>query len=196
MKIVKGVYDQSQQMVMYRALCEVNRSLGLLWLLGCSTGYRVSDLLSTRSFCIISGTLRLVEGKTGKIRRMNLPSCVYGAVNDQISHFKLEPGALLFFSTKDRGRPISRQHVHRVFKETAEKLGMTGIGTHSMRKTYAYNVLLATKSFQHVQITLNHTYLSTTFLYLIDGLAAILPKPDRKGIPPASIVATALLPVG
>jgi len=176
---------------MYKGLHEASPSLGLLWLVGCSTGYRVSDLLLLRVSDTFSGTLHVVETKTGKLRIMRLPKRVYEAINDQIQRLGLERGDYLFFG-KTRDAPITRQHAHRVMRSVGLTLGLESIGTHSMRKTYAYNVLLATKSFDRVKMSLNHAYLSTTILYLIDGLTALLPKSGRLGIPPSSVVATAL----
>jgi len=186
LEIVKGVYDRKAQMAMYSAIRLENPALGLLWLVGCSTGYRVSDLLSLRVFCIDSGLVVARESKTGKIRRVELPKSIYEAVNDHTGHYRLTGDAFLFCG-RDPLKPISRQHAHRVFKKVGLNLGLADIGTHSMRKTFAYNVLVATRSFEFVKESLNHSYLSTTFLYLIDGLTAMLPKPNRYGIPPATV---------
>jgi len=192
MNIVKGVYDRKKQTEMHTALNMLNSSLALLWLVGVSTGYRVSDLLSMRAYSGKYDTLTIIEAKTGKTRIVRLPKRVAGEMCKHVRDNTLDDlGHFLFFG-RDRSTPITRQHAHRVFRSVGLSLGLDAIGTHSMRKTYAYNVLVATKSFQHVQFSLNHTYLSTTILYLIDGLTALLPKPGRLGIPPVSVVATSL----
>ena len=190
MEVVRGVSDQNLQMAMHKALCEINEALGLLWLVGCSTGYRVSDLLSLRVYQACTSPLFVLEAKTGKLRTMMLPECVQRAICHHIAHQNLTDSDAFLFQGRTKGKALSRQYAHRVFKEVGAGLGLADIGTHSMRKTYAYNVLLATRSFEQVQQTLNHAYISTTFLYLIDGLTALLPKSPQFGIPPASIVAS------
>lgn len=188
--MVKGVYDRRQQMAFFYALQPRSASLALLWLVGCSTGYRVSDLLKMTPMDVANGRAVIIESKTGKFRAMKLPPRVTEAVHVHILTNELDPMDPLFFG-RDRAASVTRQHAHRVFREIGLQLGLDAIGTHSMRKTFAWNVLLATKSFSVVQDALNHAYLSTTFLYLIDGLTAALPKPGRLGIPPSSIIAVA-----
>jgi len=143
-------------------------------------------LIGLKVFEVFSGSLRVVEGKTGKMRHMRFPESVREAVNVQIEHVGLRGEEYLFYG-RERGKPITRQYAYRVFKAVGEEMGLTGLGTHSMRKTYAYNVLLASKNFEHVKESLNHAYLSTTFLYLIDGLTALLPKAGKLGIPPSIV---------
>jgi len=185
MEIVRGVYDRRQQEKMHMALNASNSSLGLLWLVGVSTGYRVSDLLSTRPYDVKTGVLNITEAKTGKKRAMKLPPRVVDAILAHIDASDLDDHGHFLFYGREKTAAITRQHAHRVFKAVGAELGLDAIGTHSMRKTYAYNVLLATKSFPDVQKSLNHEYLSTTIFYLIDGLTELLPSPGRNGIPPS-----------
>jgi integrase len=136
---------------------------------------------------VSDGKAVITESKTGKLRIMQLPPQVVSAVRGHVLAHNLDPTDPLFFG-RDRKVPVTRQHAHRVFREVGFQLGLDGIGTHSMRKTYAWNILLATKSFEVVRDTLRHAYMSTTFLYLIDGLTSILPQLGRQGIPLATIV--------
>jgi len=182
-KVVKGVYDKRLQMGIYEELSRRNRVIGLMWLVGCSTGYRVSDLLSIRVSDGLEGSLRIVEGKTGKIRCVRMDKGVYEAVRGQIRDMGLRSEDYLFGSSRERGKPISRQHAHRMIKAVGDELGCEGLGTHSMRKTYAYNALLETRNLGYVRRVMNHEYLSTTLFYVMDGLMVSLPKAGRMGVP-------------
>ena len=186
-KIVTGVYSQPMQLKMHRSISAFNAPLGLLWLLGVSTGYRVSDLLILTPLNVREGILQITESKTGKHRATKLSPKVMTAISKHIKSHGLQPGDFLFFG-RDRSRPITRQYAHRIMRLAGEQLGLTGIGTHSMRKTYAYNVLLQSRDLRGVQSLLGHTYMSTTLLYLVDGLLAHLPASRGKYIPPATVV--------
>ena len=175
------------QDAVFGALRARSASLALLWVVGCSTGYRVSDMLQMRHTDVLNERVSLRESKTGKWRCMELPPKVYKLVQEHIRDQGLDDLDHFLFFGKSKATPISRQHAHRVLKSVGAELGLANIGTHSMRKTYAYNVLLATRSFAHVKDALNHAYMSTTFLYLVDGLTAMLPRPGRSGIPPSAV---------
>jgi integrase len=190
-EIVKGVYGQATQMAFFNALRARSEVLAHLWYLGASTGYRVSDLLKMRVYELLTDEIRVVETKTGKTRIVKLPPKVLAKMQTYRDSHGLQPGDFLFYG-KECVSPITRQHAHRVMRAVGKELGLESIGTHSMRKTYAYNVLLRTKSFDIVKVSLNHMYLSTTIMYLIDGLTALLPKTVRGGITPAQVVAIGL----
>jgi integrase len=169
MKIVKGVYRVKDQRRLYAEITLRDPDLGLLWLIGCTTGFRVSDLLNLRAgWFTEKRVLDVRETKTGKIRQVAIPKTIWRAIRGKIRLSGIKPEEQIFAG-------VTRQRAHKLFKTAGEAIGLNQIGTHSMRKTYAWNKLIQTRSFEAVQTDLNHKYMSTTFSYLADGLLSILP---------------------
>jgi integrase len=174
MKIVKGISSEELQRAMQERLDETDKRLGLLFALGLSTGYRISDLLRLQPLDVQNGVIDVVEAKTLKKRKMKLTEDILNRIREYQIQNKNE---YYLFPTKNKSiqAPISRQWVHKKFKEIASELGISDIGTHTMRKTYAFNLLLYTRDFKAVQDSLNHRYLSTTLMYLLDSILEQLP---------------------
>jgi integrase len=158
----------------------------IIWRFGVETGLRISDILS------IDGPLHgplihLTESKTGKQKRFIISDELYRMIllsqsevpfSRKKSHTKNGNTFKLF--------PTTRQTVHKYIRLSALKIDENDIGTHSMRKTYAYNVLYITRSLDSVKRALNHKYISTTILYLIDGMLWLMERqhPTFCGIRP------------
>jgi site-specific recombinase XerD len=177
---VRGVYDPRKQREMHNELFKQSDVLGLLWLLGCSTGYRISDLLGSRVINYCQGQLLIVEAKTGKTRNIVLHKEARKALNQHIKRHELEFSDHIFFGYTAK-KPITRQYAHAKIKSTGAYLGVEGLGTHTMRKTYAWNLLRSTLSFEAVQRALNHKYMSVTMLYLFGGLLELVGRLGERG---------------
>jgi len=139
----------------------------VLFILGINSGLRVSDLLSLKWKDIAETTVKIKEQKTKKIKRFILNDACVEALNT------LERGAssdYVFVSKSNRNgsdaKPWTRQYIWRVLSEAAEAAGVGEIGTHSLRKTFAYHVFTATKNITLVQKLLNHSSPATTLRYI------------------------------
>ena len=170
---------------MYSGLRLRNPALGMLWLLGCATGYRVSDMLALRVSDARTDTIAITEAKTGKLRVVLLPQHITNTIKRYVKARPIGEDDYLFASQLG-GKPITRQYAHGAIKEVGVSIGLDNLGTHSMRKTYAYNLLRGSRSVATVQEALNHAYMSTTYDYVADGLMAHLPKPAKDSIPVAT----------
>jgi integrase len=149
LKRVHGIYDLKKQSALLNVLRARKIELGEIYTIGISTGLRISDILSICPSNLFAGArFEVAEQKTGKVRYITLP----------------------IYPFSGKAFTLSRQSVNYHIREVAKKLGLMRIGTHSMRKTYAYNVYILYRSVKEVQMRLNHRDLSTTALYLIDGL--------------------------
>ncbi|MEN8220539.1 MAG: tyrosine-type recombinase/integrase [Pseudomonadota bacterium] len=77
---------------------------------------------------------------------------------------------------KGHGRKaITRQTAWNILKSLSEKaLGSSdGIGTHTMRKSFATHLYLATRDIYRVKAYLGHAFVETTERYIKDGLAML-----------------------
>lgn len=115
---------------------------------------RISDILALTPKNFNRNILKTIEQKTGKHK----VSPVSAEIVEYITQFK----------ENERIFKMSRQSVWKVFKSHAKRLKIRRVGTHSMRKKYAYETYKKSGKFADVQKALNHDYVGTTMVYLID----------------------------
>lgn len=60
-------------------------------------------------------------------------------------------------SSMGKNKPITRSMAHVILNQAAQKFGVERIGTHSLRKTYAYHHFKQFKGVVVLQRMLNHT---------------------------------------
>lgn len=118
------------------------------------TGLRVSDVLAIRCGDI-ARTMKVRERKTGKCRKVTLSPDTLRRAKAYAAH----GGEMLI----DR----NRSSVYRQITATARQLGYTNVSMHSLRKYYARRYCRA-HGLRATQQELQHDYLSTTILYVID----------------------------
>lgn len=136
----------------------------ILFLIGINTGLRVNDLLRL-SIKDVKGKKKIVvkEGKTEKSRTIHLTN-IYEEVNGYIE--TLHNTQWLFPSRKG-DNPITRIQAYRQLNKAAEMAEIeTGIGTHTMRKTFGYWYYKQTKDIASLQSILNHSHPSVTLRYI------------------------------
>jgi integrase len=144
----------------------------LLFVMGINTALRISDLLSLSVEDVldeegkISAALNVKERKTGKAKRLPLNYAVKNALADYLPqrrcHDRSEP---LFPSQK--GGALSRSQAWRILKRAAESIGLENIGTHSLRKTFGYQVYKNSGGdLGLVQKLMNHSTSGVTLSYI------------------------------
>ena len=145
---------------------------GLLFVMGINTALRIGDLLSLSVGDVvdekgkIAATLNLKEQKTGKKKRLPINAAVRNALLDYLpkrrGFSREEP---LFPSQK--GGALSRSQAWRILKKAAESIGLENIGTHSLRKTFGYQVYKKTGGdLGLVQKLMNHSTSKITLSYI------------------------------
>lgn len=120
----------------------------LLFLLGISTGLRASDLVKLKVGQIKkytgNGTIYVIEKKTRKGREVAIPKNVINIVNKYILDEKLGFSDYLFKSNMenycDGEQCLVVTSLNRIIVRAAKALGWDPrlYGTHTLRKTYAY----------------------------------------------------------
>ena len=118
------------------------------------TGLRISDILAIRSGELAS-TMRVVERKTGKARTVRLRPTTLKAAKAYAAH-----GC-------DHLIPHAPSTIYRQIRRAAAELGMEHVSMHSIRKLYARQYCRA-HGLAATQRELQHDYLSTTMLYVLD----------------------------
>jgi integrase len=150
--------------------------------LGFCTGFRISELLSIKIADIVDVKGRIYDCvsvkasnmKTGVGRTVRLNSDATKALS-KLAAIRTKAGALpcepLFASRKSRDgvRAISRVQAWRVIQVLCELADVIakGVGTHSLRKTFAARIYEAVKGeLGKVQIALGHANIGSTISYL------------------------------
>jgi integrase len=164
-----------------KKLIEDKRNL-LLFVMGINTALRVSDLLRLTLGDVLDeqGRIRhcvaLKEKKTGKTKEFPLNSSVKRAIEAYIGDRrnraylneseKAAPESPLFLSRKGN-KAISREQAWEILHDLGQRVGLEKIGTHSLRKTFGYQVYQRSgKDIGLVQKLLNHSSSGDTLRYI------------------------------
>lgn len=147
-----------------------------LLLLGATTGFRISELLSLKvsdvadkGSALSRVTVRRcsMKGKDRSRTVLILPEA-QAAIEALLYAYRLSPEQYLFKSQKGENRAISSVQAWRVLKAAFQRLGLKGrVATHSMRKYYAAGMYEALgRDLLKTSKALGHRYVNTTADYL------------------------------
>lgn len=152
------------------------------FILGCNTALRVSDLLklTVKTLVNVDGSIkseiRLKQKKTGVLNTYVIPTLVKQTLT---MYFKEQPWLLnclntdedfpLFFSRQYE--VMTRQRAYQIMKEIETELSLDiHLGTHSLRKTMAYQIIKNNPNDQRVianlMAILGHKSVTSLFHYL------------------------------
>lgn len=159
---------QSQVDLIFAALMPGNR-LVLQVMLRC--GLRISDALALRQEQL-ARCFWITEQKTKKRRQCGLPDWLIAEIKREAGN---SPWA--FPSPRDSSKHRTRQAVWKDLKRVALAFRVpVNVGTHSMRKCYAVDLLEKYGDIEMVRRALNHSDLSVTMIYaMADKLVQTLP---------------------
>ena len=146
----------------------------LLFLIGCSVGLRGSDLMEVKvgDFAPPNYQARIREQKTEKYRTVTLNAMAIQAYHALVESM---PGCTkdtyLFQSQRQGNCSIQRHSFARILREAQRDLDLPyRLGTHSMRKTFAYHIFMDNQQtpevLAYLQHILNHRDSATTLRYI------------------------------
>lgn len=161
MKTVQPIRDPKMIQAMKDNLAPRDR---FLFTLGINVGLRISDLLQLKVKDVKDKRyLNVYEEKTNKQKRFLLNKELRAIIDEYTKH--MEPEDWLFPSRKG-DKPISRVQAYRVLNDTAKKIGLEEIGTHTLRKTFGYHFFKKYKDIVMLQDIFNHSAPSVTLAYI------------------------------
>ena len=175
---VQPIKDNDQITIMLQFLeRKGNMRDPLLLKFGLNTGLRIKDILKMKVKHLFNGSgelkeyLDLFESKTIKrknrvLKKIKLNSKIRPALIEYVQYYELINDDYLFFSLKSPSIPIDRVRAYVILHEAATFAGVENFGTHSMRKTLAYNVYAKTKDLALVMKMLNHKDPDHTLRYI------------------------------
>ncbi|MCR1833144.1 site-specific integrase [Oceanobacillus caeni] len=172
MEFVEPIRDKKKIADIKKYLSD-NKRDALLFTLGINSALRVSDLLQLKYSDVIDGSgnpvdyIVLRDTKTNKHNRLPLTKKVKKAITEHVeANYCDDLNAYLFQGRKKTGKPIQRQAVYRIISNAAEAVGLNNIGSHSLRKTWAYHSYKAGTDIVIIQDMLNHSSPAITLRYI------------------------------
>ncbi|MGL4451411.1 MAG: tyrosine-type recombinase/integrase [Sarcina sp.] len=132
------------------------------------TGLRVSEManLKWRDINLMSGQLKVVQGKGSKDRIIWIDEEMLTKLQIwKEKQFKRFGKCEIAFCTSSK-IPIMTKDITFMVKKYSKKAGISkNVSSHTLRHTFATDLLRATKNIRLVQKALGHSDLSTTMIY-------------------------------
>jgi integrase len=136
----------------------------LLFVAGCNSGLRISDLRLLRCKDVQGAHLVVRTKKTGVRVQIPVTEKLRRAV--QAYTAGKDPNDCLFPSRKGWNQPISRTGCYQIINKAARACGLVRIGTHSMRKTFGWHYYQQTKDIATLRELFGHKDTAVTMRYI------------------------------
>ncbi|XQY91885.1 site-specific integrase [Metabacillus sp. HB246100] len=172
MEFVQPIKDRKKVEAVKKILKGSNLRDYCLFVLGVNSGLRVSDLLSLNVGDVVDeeGNLKsriaLREQKTKKQKDFPISENAKRALVEYLVTRDYQLDEPLFISRK-KGGTLQRAQSWKIINDAARAVGLTDrIGTHTLRKTFAYHAYKAGKDIVQLQKLLNHSSPAVTLAYI------------------------------
>lgn len=142
-----------------------NRTMILLLL---NTGLRSAEVASLkwRDINLTTGQLKVVQGKGGKDRVLWVSETVLEALQSWRERQEKDWGAMELVFGSRTGKQLDGKAIRKMIQTYSKKAGIEkSISTHTLRHTFASDLLRETKNLRLVQKALGHSDISTTQIY-------------------------------
>lgn len=175
MEFVQPIRDRKQIDAIKKILWATNKRDYCLFVVGINSGLRISDLLALKVNDIMDGKkikdrIEIREKKTNKVKDFPLGDVSKKALREYLTERfgrldQSQAGEPLFLSKK--GGPLQRAQAWKVLNQAARAIGINErIGTHTLRKTFAYHAHMSGIDITRIQKLLNHSSPSVTLAYI------------------------------
>jgi len=167
MKTMQPIRNKETLKRIKEVLLQQNSKYYIMFAIGINTGLRVSDILTLKVTDIRGKShVDIVEKKTKKHKRFLVNELLRQEIESYIASKDLSDDCYLIASRKGKNNPLSRFQAYRALNNTAKKLSLSDIGTHTMRKTFGYWHYKQYKDVAILQNIFNHSALSITLKYI------------------------------
>ena len=168
MKFVEPV-KEVKQIDKIKKLLHKKRDI-LLFTMGINSALRISDLLSLKIGDVVQGekikdSITIKEAKTDKTKSLPLNDSIKKALKEYLVERKdAQPEDVLFLSRKGGGA-LRRCQAWKIINDAGKALNLN-LGSHSLRKTFGYQVYKSTHNLGLTQKLLNHSNSGDTIRYI------------------------------
>lgn len=170
MNYVQPIRDKEKLEEMKNELKKKGTRDYMLFYTGINTGLRISDLLKLKYDDVrnkdgsMKSHISIIEQKTKKSKMFPIANGLYAKLEKYTKNMRL--GEYLFKSQKGVNRPISASQAYRIIVAAGANVGLTGLGTHTLRKTFGYHHYQQFHDIAILQQIFNHSSPSITMRYL------------------------------
>lgn len=175
MKFVQPIRDKEKLVIMKKYLRGSNLRDYCLFVIGINSGLRISDLLELKVMDVITKNakvndrIQIREVKTNKYKDFPISTSAKKAITEYLNTREYDLTDALFLSQKNVNglKSIQRQRAYKVINDAAKAAGIKEkVGTHTLRKTFAYHAYKLGVSIEVIQKLLNHSAPSITLRYI------------------------------
>ncbi|WP_394512542.1 site-specific integrase [Priestia aryabhattai] len=164
MNFVQPIRDLAKLQEMKLYLKSKSTRNYILFILGISTGLRISDILKLKKEDLLNTHVTLRETKTRKQKRIRIPPSIRTEILEYAK--ELTDGDYVIQSRQGINRAIDRSTAYRILREAAKQVNLNEIGTHTLRKTFGYHFYQQTKDVAMLQEMFNHSSPQITLRYI------------------------------
>lgn len=164
MQFVQPIRDKETIAELKKVLLGKSERDYIMFVIGINVGLRISDILPLKVRDVKGNHIKVIEQKTGKVRRVVINKSLRKSLDRYIQNKK--DNEVLLKSREGINKPISRSMAYKILREAAEQIGLTEVGTHTMRKTFGYHIYQRDKDVGALQKLFNHDKPTTTLLYI------------------------------
>lgn len=137
----------------------------IMYNIGIYTGMRISDIIKLKRKNITGiRTIRVREEKTDKSNEFIINKTLWDILKKYIEN--MDDDDCLIPSKKGINKNVGRVRAYQVIRNAADNVGIEGIGTHSLRKTFGYWFYKQYKDVATLQRIFKHSDPSITLLYI------------------------------
>ncbi|RBP59301.1 phage integrase family protein [Alkalibaculum bacchi] len=147
-----------------------------LFYFGINTGLRISDIIDLKVKDVLGRDhITLIEKKTKNTKKTKR-FLINNDLKFEIKKYTQGMNDNDYLFPSQKGGHIKRVRAYEILTEAAEKVGITEIGTHTLRKTFGYHFYKQYKDIAMLQMIFGHSSASITLRYIgieqdqIDGV--------------------------
>ncbi|CEG29592.1 site-specific integrase [Bacillus sp. B-jedd] len=164
MKTVQPIRDLKKLEEMKRVLADHSKRNAFLFVMGINVGLRISDLLPLQVKQVKDKThIIITEKKISKSKRFKINNELRKHIAAYVAGMDDED---YLFKSLRRDKPIGRCHAWTILNDAAMLVGLSEIGTHTLRKTFGYHFYQKKKDVALLQEIFNHSSPSITLRYI------------------------------
>lgn len=164
MEFVEPIRDRRDIERLKKTLLDKSERDYIMFMVGINAGLRVSDILQLKVRNVRGSHIKIREQKTQKYKNIAINPALKKALEPFIRNRRNDE--YLIRSRQGDNRPISRQRAYSILRDAADACGLDSVGTHTMRKTFGYQMYQKTKDIAALQKIMNHDNPMVTLRYL------------------------------
>lgn len=169
--LVEPIKNRKQVEAVENYLAKRSKRNQLIWVFGCNSGLRVSDILGLNIEDVKDRSyVEIREKKTGKYKRFPLNTKLKKMIKEYLETertkvYSIDENEPLFVGKKHCR--LDRSQTYRILNKACEEVGIkVNVGTHTMRKTFGYFFYQKYNDVALLQKILNHSSPAITLRYI------------------------------